>query len=439
MKTSPTASDRNQSWAGAVIFVLVLVGSSANLSTVTLSYFAWISFSIAAVLLIPFAFREFFLSGRMAREHSADALGRNSAISPAILLLLAIALPLLYGAPVSAGLMGMAKLAAILFVAMPLLAARPYLAERAFQGLVAAVWINTALMAAGLAGCGAFASMMSAGRWGTALNWPGPLWRLALSVLFYAGYLAIKKRSILALGLFVSSTILVFLDGARAGFLLAGLEGIALGLVLSWERGRLRSFLFVSVVILGAGIVVLAGSSELADMSLPDQGALARIGKLVLSLASGGGGLQEADLARYQMLQDATQAIHDHPLLGTGFGSTQWMSDSGPEDIHMSYLQVWANLGMVGLLAYTWLTWGWLPWLPEIVHVVHAEKDVHKKAIYYNAIVLLTVNGLGACTYPLGTEWSDWGFFLTAYALVWKLRRAASIPRQLACVISPSA
>ena len=435
MKELQNREEKKDGWARAVVFTFTLVATSANLSEISVSYLPWTAFALAFGLLLPYAFKELVLGRGIGRKSGSDGTsGGFPTFVPTILFLAAICVPVLYGSDAVPALVALGKLSLILLVALPLFFARPKLAITAFYALIAAVWVNFAMMAVGILFGGPTGQQMSPGRWGTILNHPGPLWRLASSVWFYSAYLTVKKRSSPQFLLLLASTTLIFLDGARAGILLMIFQIATIIVILAVERGCLLRIAAGAVVVIIGSLLFFRGSPGLGGIELPDQGAIARVGKFAVSMTSSGGtGLSDADVTRYEMLDNAIQRIHDHPVLGSGFGSTRIMTFAGPEDVHMTYLQIWANLGVAGLFFYVWLSWGWLPRAPRVLRKIREIEDVQTKALYYNAIAILSLFVLGACTYPLGTEWSDWWTFLVAYTLVLSLMLSQAHSRRGPC------
>ena len=431
MTQLPAHKNSRDSYARAVVFVLTLVLTSPYLAVSMIPNIPWIALAFASILLLPYIFREFLIPRPSTEELVARmSLKGFPARVPSRLFIFSIFVPALYGAAVVPTLIALGKLSLILLVGLPMLAARARLAQSVFYGLLGAVWINFALLLYGVLTGGPMAGMMMLGRWGTMLNQPGALWRLAISVWFFAGYLTITRRSAATCLLLLVSTALIFLDGARTGIFLLLLECLLLVLVLAVERGRIRLVMFAlpAGAIAYAMIVSLSGGlSEVAVWA--KLGGLARVGELLTNVqALGIGGLAESDESRTRMFQDVVHAISNHPFFGSGMESTQSIGLAGPQNIHMTYLQVWANLGLLGMITYTWLTWGWLRWLPRVLRILREEEDDHARALHYNAAVTLLVFGIAACTYPLGSEWSDWIYFLVAYALLWDFVRA---PKEL--------
>src|SRR5205823_2075717 len=120
------------------------------------------------------------------------------------------------------------------------------------------------------------------------------------------------------------------------------------------------------------------------------RGAVGRLSELVGSVeATGVEGLGTADVVRFQMWADVLEAIRNHPLWGTGFETTISDTIAGSMSVHMTYLQVWADLGILGFVAYIWLMWGWIPWIPSVMRRIRSLPDPIHRAVYYNAVFLL--------------------------------------------------
>ncbi len=127
------------------------------------------------------------------------------------------------------------------------------------------------------------------------------------------------------------------------------------------------------------------------------------------------------------MLLDVVEAIRDHPLLGTGIGTTKSDTIDGTMIIHMTYLEVWADLGLLGFAAYIWLMLSWIPLVPTVLRRVRVLSDPARRALYYNALFLLFVYGVSGFLHPISTEWSEWIVFIIPYALVWEIARSKDI------------
>jgi O-antigen ligase len=342
----------------------------------------------------------------------------------------AICLPAIYTANAVYSLAEAAKLAVILLGATAIFVGRARLAHHAFRGFIIAVAINFILLIGGYLGFGT-AEEMAANRWGTFLSWPGSLSRVAGSVWVYAAYLVVKRRSPAALALLAASTFLVYVDGSRTVLLLLLLGALFVVVALAVEAGQLRRGLLraalVAAIGCGAVFLVINYSGVLSgDTTVEDQGAIGRFRLLINTFeATGVENLGSADVVRYQMLQDVLDAIRAHPIFGTGIETTVTETKIGPMGTHMTYLQVWADLGLLGFLSYIWLVWGWLPWVPRVLRRVRGLPDPVERAVYYNALYVLLFYAVAGFFNPLSTEWSEWVLFIVAYALVWRVARRA--------------
>jgi hypothetical protein len=398
-------------WSGQV----ALVWGATMLATelkVSIPYVHWIVSGLALAFTLPYLL-------------SSPGQVRFPARTPAWLFIVAVCLPTLYGGKVVYSFAEAGKLAIILVGAISIFVARTDLAHYAFRGFVIVVCLNCVFLVGGLLGF-ASACEMALNRWGTILSWPGSLWRVALTVWVFAGYLLLKRRSVVALTLLSISTVLVFVDGTRTGLFLLFVAAMYLIFILAAEAGRFTRAAFVSAMGLGVVLAGLAYSGILSDEADGQgRGAVGRVNTLLSSIASEGlEGLGAADVIRFQMLQDASDAIRAHPVLGTGIETTVTETIIGPMGIHMTYLQVWGDLGFLGLVAYIWLVWGWIAWVPRVLRRVQTLADPVHRAVYYNALYMLLFFALAGFFHPLSTEWSEWVIFIVAYALVWEVARS---------------
>ncbi|MBV8207623.1 MAG: O-antigen ligase family protein [Acidobacteria bacterium] len=372
-------------------------------------YVHWMATLLAGFLLLPLLVSSWRRPGFPARR-------------PAWLLVIAVSVPALYGAQFGYSLAESAKLAIILILGTAAFAGGNRLAEYAFRGFIAAVIANLILLLGGAVGLGTAAVMTGFTRWGTVLDYPGVLWRVGITVGVYSAYCAIRMKSLKYAGLLAGSAALVYFDGARTGILLFLLVPVFTLIVIAWEAGRLRMAIAGSAAAVALGFFVLHFGGELLNSNAQSDTGAERVSQLAGSLQQAGiGGLGAADLIRFQMLQDAQAAIRAHPWLGTGFESTKTDTIVGPMVIHMTYMQVWADLGLLGFIAFSWLMLDWLGWIRRVPQRIRRLAAPQERAIYYNAIFLLIVYAITALFHPLSTEWSQWVMFIVPYAMLWRL------------------
>ncbi len=394
-------------WAGRVVLGWAVVVLAADLK-VTVPYIHWAVSALAVVLILPYLLR-----ARWKERFPARA--------PVWLFIVAVCIPVLYGARAVYSLAEAVKLAVILLGGISIFVVRSQLAHYAFRGFVVAVYLNLFLLIGGFLGLGS-ASIMATARWGTILDFPGSLSRVGITVWVFAAYLLVKRRSATSLGLLVASTVVVYADGSRTTILLLLVGALYLVLVLAAEAKRLRRAMFVGAMSLSAVVAAVAYSAILSGEGGASVGRVSEFSSSVQ--AQGLEGLETADAIRFRMLQDGVEAIQAHPIWGTGIETTTTETIVGPMGIHMTYLQVWADMGLLGLTAFVWLMWGWIVWVPMVLRRIRVLSAPAQRALYYNALFLLFFYGLAAFFHPLSTEWSEWIVFIIPYALIWEVTRS---------------
>jgi O-antigen ligase len=136
--------------------------------------------------------------------------------------------------------------------------------------------------------------------------------------------------------------------------------------------------------------------------------------------------LESQDSARLHLMEVAWDKIRNDPLRGSGFHST-YLVGAVEAPIHNAYLQSWADLGLLGLLSYTWLTLGWTLRVGAVARTISRIDDPESRAMYATAVWGLCLFVLIGLRGPLLVEPSDWFFFLIPSALYWQLQREISV------------
>jgi putative inorganic carbon (HCO3(-)) transporter len=159
---------------------------------------------------------------------------------------------------------------------------------------------------------------------------------------------------LLAAGAFALGTFALMLTYSRGGFT-AFLVSIGLVFLLSAARSSAaRKWVVVALVVLA--VVLLLLQSSLATRLLGDDA--------------------DAAYSRIPLMRLAFRIIADHPLLGVGannFGTVMddYVTGNFRHDflytVHNRYLLIWAETGLLGLLAYLWFLFsilrrGWQCW-----------------------------------------------------------------------------
>ena len=312
------------------------------------------------------------------------------------------------------------KLAVICIGSFLLFQQFPGLARTGFTAIRHSVYLNTALLASMAIFPGFAAWQMAPGRWGTVLNTPGSLWRVGIITLVYGAYLVYVERPFSFRGflLFGCSCFLIYADGSRTAMFLIPLSVVYLALVLLREtRNHMDTLRLAALVILGvfaAGLMLDARSRMFGTYS-DTADALTRITQFSDEFSSEGAyGLAYSDPVRYEMVRLTLEQIKSQPFFGKGIGSTRINTPAGPMVVHMSYLQLWADLGIFGLLSFLWVTCGWTPRLRRAFNAVRNYSSPRERALYYNAVFVLIFFVFSGCFHPVSTEWPEWIAFAVA-------------------------
>lgn len=345
------------------------------------------------------------------------------------------------------------KLSVILLGAYTLVLVWPELSRAALEGIRWAVYINLGLLLAGMVFMPALGREMAIGRYGTILNYPGSLARLG--VLGFAGsaYLALRARNYLKDAVLAgASSLLVYLDGSRSGLLALALLVCFFLLVVMRERARdivtvaLPRMLFIA----GASALTIALFSNLTlwmsapsrqqpttngtSVHTPEPSAASVISQrasvpraevTASNIVRDGlvAGLEKSDAGRFSMIKAGLKAASNHFILGSGMGSTALMTPSGPMDVHLTYLQLWGDLGFAGLVAYLFLIGGWVTTLPRTVKWL-GSGSLQQRAMGYGAILMLVFFAYNGLFHPFSTEWSEWATFLIPVGIYHGLGKA---------------
>jgi hypothetical protein len=315
------------------------------------------------------------------------------------------------------------KLGAILLVVLPLLTSGLPATSAAFRGARIAVYVNVVLAFGGALGFGAVGGLMAPGRFGTILNTPGSLWRvgvltLAGTVLRFSSGRARPRDVPLLLG----SLVLLLLDGSRTAFVILFSGGAALAIALlrrSVSRaGRGRPLAIVAAVACLAPVLLVLSAGKGLFFESGEVGLVRRGLTVVEAIFTGDrDDIERIDSARSEMNRDVIAAIADHPVLGSGMGTTRSGASAGPLVIHNAYLQMWADVGLLGFLSFSTLTLGSIPVL-YARYRLRAGANPELRVLFYNGIFVLACWMVAALLHPVSTELSEWIMFILGYSSV---------------------
>jgi hypothetical protein len=234
-----------------------------------------------------------------------------------------------------------------------------------------------------------------------------------------------------------ASLLLLILDGSRTAYVILIAFGVALlgALVRNTAAAARRGRLLAVAVRIGVMAALLIAVPALLNIFFEsgDAGFFQRGWEMAQAIGGAQNGrLQSVDRTRSDMIQDVLIAIRDHPVLGTGMGRTTSLVANGPMVVHIAYLQVWADLGILGFLSFTALTIGSIPVL-WIRYRARAAADPERRILFYNGIFLLVAWALAGFLHPISTEVSEWIMFLLGYSTV---VIAGTAPRRARLVFS---
>ena len=304
---------------------------------------------------------------------------------------------------------------AVIFLFLASFQQVPELARVAFRAFIAAIYVNVLLIALSMIGVPGVSEVVGAyGRRATILNYPGSLWHTSLGATFYFSYLLSCAATFsvrTCLGLIACLTVM-WCDGSRTGFLLLLCIPAMLTLVLFIES-RISA---VWPAVFGLFVLTMF---LLSLFNADDQSAIGRFLPMLKGGADTTGMLTTIDSTRFDMLQYALDLISAHPIAGNGIGAASIETNvPGMERmvVHNGYLQAWADLGLVGLLAYIAVVGAWIPSTGLYLSIIQRRSDPFERAFYYNALFMLFCFNVCLLFHPLSYEWSEWIQFVIPFA-----------------------
>lgn len=309
------------------------------------------------------------------------------------------------------------KLAGILTLTS-LLLCRPQLYHAIFRGMQITVLVNGALVILGLAGIEAAVIVSGSGRQSTILSFTGPLAKIGAACLFYYLYMVLGSRRVHLADVagLAACVMTMWRDGSRTAMMLACPIPLLVLMCLVVERRLFRIWLLSPLFV--AALYVIGGLLTGVEEDNP----LFRIGETFQSLSDGD--FEAADETRYDLTKHAFNLIRERPLLGHGFRTAALggsLHESGIQVVHNAYLQLWAETGLFGLLAFVALMWGWTLRATTTCRSIIEIPDVRLRAMHYNSLFALLFTGLSYMTHPIGTEWGDWIILSGSYAAIYSL------------------
>lgn len=261
---------------------------------------------------------------------------------------------------------------------------------------------------------------------------PGVIWKAGVFLLPPLCWLLVNQRSpaMFHWVMFFVACVLVGLDGSRTATLLAAMTWLVC-ITLRWLRyGPSRAY-FKRVVVVALWMAVLIGGLNPSPWNpvihiYSTLGELIPVHMLVSERDSGGSIVQVgrdmgSDSIRTAMLIEGVRGVQEHFLLGSGFGATVAQTEgmSAPMVVHMTYLQVLADTGLIGFLGYLGIFV-----VPLWYFFSALRKSDARWCLFDQNVLPLGIIGVylfSGLFHPVSNEISEWAVVLPALAMLFKV------------------
>ncbi|MGP2760563.1 hypothetical protein ACTVPB_01840 [Serratia marcescens] len=278
------------------------------------------------------------------------------------------------------------------------------------------------------------------GRMGWLASWPGVIWKIGAFVWPFAVWRCLKKANFINVLLAFGAVLVMALDGSRTSMLWLALVWGALAMIAFFARVQtqpvrghfslivvtLLSFSLIQPVLLGwvSGDYdkLLVQLMEKQTSDHPDTANLSISHTLEETLAAPkettADRLVKGDNSiRLQMLHTGWQQTVDKFPWGGGFGSTR-VDDFGTDSvIHMTYLQLLADEGVLSFIGY--LLFILTPLYYGLKFVFEKrELFVERFESMLSPLSVLALFLFMGCFHPLSNELTEWAIVLTAISIV---------------------
>jgi O-antigen ligase len=307
-----------------------------------------------------------------------------------------------------------AKVACILLVVLPMVVKTRARRDALWAGAEAAVYLNVLLIVGGLTVSPVLFGLQSFARFGTYTTPPGSLWQVGAIGLAAAGLLEPQGRSSIRVRRAVCavfSIVFIALDGSRTGFL--ALTFATLLYTPRFLRWLLQSPLRALLIAVPLAILAAFLWPSL-DEFFSNYGVVRRLQHSADDAVGDSVSAAALDGTRTAMYLTVIDAIRDHPIVGTGLNSTVVKNEAGDQMIHCSFLEVWADVGLLGFVAFSVLTAA--PLLATLQSNLHPNPESRKARL--QLFFLFGGRLLVGFIFAFSTELTEWIWFILLIAVL---------------------
>jgi O-antigen ligase len=222
--------------------------------------------------------------------------------------------------------------------------------------------------------------------------------------------LALTSRGLKRIIYLIASAIITFgviITFSRGGFL--GL--VAMGGVLLWKIGRRNRLATVLVTLLAAGVFISVLPSGYSDR--------------ILTIFQTDKDTTNSAQERTELLKRAFEVAGNNLVIGVGIGNYPFYS-LRQRMAHNSYLEIWAELGLLGLIAYLTMLFAPMRSLRRIARDVARKDAPADREIYLlTAGVQAAMVAYLVCSFFGSVQYQWFVYYIIAYAVALRRLHAA--------------
>ncbi|CAI0778368.1 Uncharacterised protein [Serratia entomophila] len=277
------------------------------------------------------------------------------------------------------------------------------------------------------------------GRMGWLASWPGVIWKIGAFVWPFAVWRCLKKPSALNILLAFGAVLTMALDGSRTSMLWLVLVWISLAVIAIFAKTYTKpirthlslllvtfiSFSLIQPVLLGwvsghYDQLITQLMEKKAEKNEAGGDDLNRVFQKTLDApkeATADRLVKGDNSIRLQMLHTGWQQTVDKFPWGGGFGSTRVDDFGASSVIHMTYLQLLADEGVLSFVGY--LLFILCPLYYGLKFVTEKrELFTERFELMLSPLSVLALFLFMGCFHPLSNELTEWAIVLTAISIV---------------------